>query len=80
MSSLITFGKESLTFESEKLLKDKFEVELIPIPIYIELNYFNGIAPCGFGLVIEDRDFKDISEVLLNEDIIIEHKININKI
>lgn len=77
MSSLITFGKEYLTFKSEKLLKDKFKVRLIPIPIYIEINYFDGIAPCGFGLLIEDTDFKDVSELLLNESIEIEHKFKI---
>lgn len=79
MKSLITFGIEHLTFKSEKLLKSDFNVELIPIPIYIELDYFDGIAPCGFGLLIEESDSKKISELLLSKCIEIKHKFMIEE-
>ncbi|XMB87181.1 DUF3343 domain-containing protein [Mycoplasmatota bacterium WC44] len=78
MTSLITFNKEHQTFKAQKLLKERYDVKIIPIPIYIEVNYFNGIAPCGFGLVVDELDLEGVSIVLSKENIKIEHTFDID--
>ncbi|QVK19866.1 hypothetical protein KHQ82_05890 [Mycoplasmatota bacterium] len=68
-----------MVFKSHELLKEKLEIELIPLPIYIEINYYNGIAPCGFCLLISDFDLAQVKSILFLENITIDKLIRLDE-
>lgn len=69
---LLTFKKERLVFDSRDLLDD-YSTKIINLPISIEIKYYNGVAPCGLALQINESDLQAIENILHQHDITVDH-------
>ncbi len=69
---LLVFNKERLVFDARDFL-DEFETSIINLPISIEIKYFDGVAPCGLALLIEEVDLEAIENILNSNEIMIKY-------
>jgi hypothetical protein len=65
---IIVFSKERLVFDARDLLSG-FNTSIINLPVSIEIKYFEGVAPCGLALEVQQEDIERIEEILIKNDI-----------